>query len=37
MAEIAAAWTEAVVAPFERWDGNGDGLITLKECLRAAE
>ena len=33
MAEYASAWSDAKVAEFLKYDQNGDGLITAKECL----
>jgi hypothetical protein len=36
MAEYASSWTEARLAEFNRWDLNGDGLITPAESLRSS-
>jgi len=33
MAEYAVSWTEAEAAKFAKYDLNGDGIITPKECL----
>ncbi|MGQ9576396.1 MAG: hypothetical protein ACUVUC_13865 [Thermoguttaceae bacterium] len=35
MAEYASRWTESLVAEFNRFDANRDGLIEPKECLAA--
>ncbi|MCE9605984.1 MAG: hypothetical protein K8U03_13900 [Planctomycetia bacterium] len=32
MGEFSAAWDDAKAAEFARWDRNGDGLITPREC-----
>jgi Ca2+-binding EF-hand superfamily protein len=37
MAEYAPAWTDATAADFMKYDLNGDGYITPKECLAALE
>ena len=37
MAEFASDWTPDVVAEFERYDLNHDGVITPAECLKAME
>lgn len=35
MAEFSTAWSDAKVSEFLKYDLNGDGLITAKECLAA--
>jgi len=35
MAEYGSRWTEALVAEFNQFDANRDGIITPKECLGA--
>lgn len=35
MAEYASTWSDSKVAEFDKYDLNGDGVITAKECLRA--
>jgi len=35
MSEYARAWTDSKVSEFARYDLNGDGVITAKECLKA--
>ncbi len=35
MAEFAASWNDTVVAEFLRYDLDGDGIITPRECLAA--
>jgi hypothetical protein len=35
MAEFASIWNDAVVAEFFRYDLDGDGIITPRECLDA--
>jgi hypothetical protein len=37
MSEFAAEWTEEKVSQFDRYDPNGDGVITLRECLAAIQ
>ena len=34
MAEFATEWTPALVAEFNRYDLNHDGIITAAECLK---
>jgi len=35
MAEYATAWTTSKVSEFAKYDLNGDGVITAKECMKA--
>lgn len=37
MSEYAPAWTDATAAEFMKYDLNGDGFITPKECLTVLE
>lgn len=37
MNEFSRKWTDEVVEDFARFDANGDGLITSKECLAAVK
>ena len=37
MSEYAASWTDSTAAEFAKYDLNGDGFITPKECLDAQE
>jgi Ca2+-binding EF-hand superfamily protein len=37
MAEFSVSWTESVLAEFQQFDLNQDGLITPTECLKARE
>ena len=37
MAEFSTTWTDGVVADYEKFDINQDGVITPKECLKAGE
>jgi EF hand len=34
MAEYATSWTAAKVSEFSKYDLNGDGIITAKECMK---
>ncbi|MCH8147424.1 MAG: hypothetical protein IH987_05425 [Planctomycetes bacterium] len=35
MSEYSLEWTDSRLAEFDELDLNGDGIITLKECLAA--
>lgn len=35
MSEFSSTWDESVLADFEKFDLNGDGVITAEECLAA--
>jgi hypothetical protein len=35
MAEFSSSWSDSVVADFKKFDLNGDGFITAKECHKA--
>jgi Ca2+-binding EF-hand superfamily protein len=37
MKEFATKWTDDVIEDFNRFDTNGDGLITTRECLAAVK
>ncbi len=37
MSEYASSWSDDVVADFNQFDLNGDGIITPKECMQAKE
>jgi Ca2+-binding EF-hand superfamily protein len=37
MSEYSTSWTEQVVADFNQFDLNGDGIVTPNECVRARE
>jgi Ca2+-binding EF-hand superfamily protein len=37
MSEFSSTWDESVLADFEKFDLNGDGVITAKECLAAVK
>src|SRR5262249_31056392 len=35
MSEYASAWSDSKVYEFDKYDLNGDGIITVKECSKA--
>ena len=37
MAEYASAWSDSVLAEFQKFDLDGDGIITPEECLAVAK
>jgi Ca2+-binding EF-hand superfamily protein len=37
MHEFSSSWTEETLAEFLKWDLNGDGVITARECMAALE
>jgi Ca2+-binding EF-hand superfamily protein len=37
MAEYSTSWSDSVAREFNRFDLNGDGFITPKECLKASQ
>ncbi|MFO1063418.1 MAG: EF-hand domain-containing protein [Pirellulales bacterium] len=37
MSEYASSWTNDKVAEFQAFDMNGDGIITVRECLAAVK
>jgi hypothetical protein len=36
MAEFASKWSDAAAAEFQKHDLNGDGIVTVEECLKEA-
>lgn len=37
MAEFSTSWSDSVIADFNKFDLDGDGIITPRECLKANE